>query len=97
LKYLPQFANFSHVNPRAPKAGASLTFDNFNMAVDGVKGVSSPPGLISPLKHCSRRRLDEVSSEYGLRSRISCFYGMSAFPDIRWWDAKLAAATGRSA
>jgi microcin C transport system substrate-binding protein len=24
-------------------------------------------------------------------------YGMSAFPDIWWWDAQLAAATDRSA
>ena len=44
LKYPPQFAHFDYVSPHAEKAGTvkrgvTGTFDNFNMAVDGVKGV----------------------------------------------------------
>ena len=43
LKYPAGFKHFEYVNPQAPKAGvvrmsAVGTFDNFNMAVAGVRG-----------------------------------------------------------
>jgi microcin C transport system substrate-binding protein len=70
LKYPPQFARFDYVDPRAPKAGtvkrgASGTFDNFNMAVDGVKGVLAA-GIELTFETLLTPSLDEVSSEYGL-------------------------------
>ena len=42
-KYKPDFKHFDYVNPSAPKAGvvrmaATGAFDNFNLAVAGVKG-----------------------------------------------------------
>ncbi len=43
VKYPAGFKHFDYVNPQAPKAGtvrmiAVGTFDNFNMAVSGVRG-----------------------------------------------------------
>src|SRR5262245_58986153 len=43
VKYPKDFKHFEYVNPQAPKAGtvrmiAIGTFDNFNMAVSGVRG-----------------------------------------------------------
>ena len=43
IKYPPGFKRFDYVNPDAPKGGMvrqiqSGTFDNFNIAVAGVKG-----------------------------------------------------------
>ena len=66
----PHFARFGYVNARAPKAGTvrrgvSGTFDNFNMAVDGVKGVL-PAGLELIYETLLTPSLDEVSSAYGL-------------------------------
>jgi len=43
IKYPPDFKRFDYVNPDAPKGGVARmislgTFDNFNIAVSGVKG-----------------------------------------------------------
>lgn len=70
LKYVPNFAHFDYVNPRAPKVGtvkrsASGTFDNFNMAVDGGKGVLAA-GIELIYETLLTPSLDEISSEYGL-------------------------------
>ena len=70
LKYPPDFPHFDYVNPRAPKAGvvrqgASGTFDNFNMAVDGRKGVLVV-GIDLIYETLLTSSLDEVSSAYGL-------------------------------
>jgi microcin C transport system substrate-binding protein len=70
LKYPPHFPNFDYVNPHAPKAGAvrqaaSGTFDNFNMAVDGRKGVLVV-GIDLIYETLLTSSLDEVSSAYGL-------------------------------
>ena len=70
LKYPPRFPHFDYVNPLAPKAGTvrqgvTGTFDNFNMAVDGVKGVL-PAGIEFIYETLLTPSLDEVSSEYGL-------------------------------
>ena len=70
LKYPPNFPHFDYVNPRAPKAGAvrqgvSGTFDNFNMAVDGRKGILVA-GIDLVYETLLTSSLDEVSSAYGL-------------------------------
>jgi len=70
LKYPPQFAHFDYVSPHAEKAGrvrrgVTGTFDNFNMAVDGVKGVLAA-GIERVFETLLTPSLDEVSSEYGL-------------------------------
>jgi microcin C transport system substrate-binding protein len=70
LKYPSGFKHFDYVNPRAPKAGAARlggfgTFDNFNMAVSGVKG-SLVGGVTFIYSQLMAEALDEVSTEYGL-------------------------------
>jgi microcin C transport system substrate-binding protein len=70
LKYQAGFARFDYVNATAPKGGAARqiavgTFDNFNMAVAGVKGtLAADIGFIYDTLLVPA--LDEVSSEYGL-------------------------------
>jgi microcin C transport system substrate-binding protein len=70
LKYPPGFKQFDYVNAAAPKGGGARqiaigTFDNFNIAVAGVKGA-----LVTGLDHVYdtllTSSLDEVSTEYGL-------------------------------
>jgi microcin C transport system substrate-binding protein len=44
VKYPPGFSHFDYVNPQAPKGGgvrlvALGTFDNFNQAIAGLKGL----------------------------------------------------------
>jgi microcin C transport system substrate-binding protein len=68
-KYPKDFKHFDYVNPEAPKGGvarlgAQGTFDNFNPAVDGIKGnLAAGIGLV----HATliARSLDEVGSNYG--------------------------------
>ena len=70
IKYPAGFKRFDYVNPDAPKGGsvrliAVGTFDNFNVAVAGVKGnIASAVGLI--YESLTTASLDEVSTEYGL-------------------------------
>ena len=70
LRYPPHFPRFDYVNPQAPQAGTvrrgvTGTFDNFNMAVDGVKGVLAA-GIELIYETLLTPSLDEASSEYGL-------------------------------
>src|SRR5262249_47719515 len=70
LKYAPHFPHFDYVNPHAPKAGVvrqgvSGTFDNFNMTVDGRKGVLVA-GIDLIYDTLLTSSLDEVSSAYVL-------------------------------
>lgn len=96
LKYPPQFAHFDYVSPGAPKAGTvkrgvTGTFDNFNMAVDGVKGVLAA-GIELTFETLLTPSLDEVSSEYGLLAEAvthppdfsSVTYRLRA--EARWHD-----------
>lgn len=96
LKYPPQFAHFDYVSPQAPKAGTvrrgvTGTFDNFNMAVDGVKGVLAA-GIELTFETLLAPSLDEVSSEYGLLAEAvthpadfsSVTYRLRA--EARWHD-----------
>jgi microcin C transport system substrate-binding protein len=70
LKYQAGFKQFDYVNAAAPKGGAVReiaigTFDNFNIAVAGIKGtIAAGIGLIYDTLLVSA--LDEVSTEYGL-------------------------------
>src|SRR5712672_77698 len=70
VKYPVDFKRFDYVNPDAPKSGVARqiligTFDNFNLAVAGVKGSLAPAvGLI--YETLMARSLDEVTTYYGL-------------------------------
>ena len=70
LKYPEGFKHFDYVNPAAPKAGtvrmiAFGTFDNFNVAVAGLKG-SIAMGTNMLCDSLMVSSLDEVSTDYGL-------------------------------
>lgn len=68
-KYKADFKQFDYVNPQAPKGGvvrmaATGSFDNFNLAVAGVKGqLGAGIGLLYNTLLTSS--LDEVSTAYG--------------------------------
>ena len=69
IKYPADFKRFDYVDPAAPKGGAARqiafgTFDNFNIAVSGVKGSLAPIEQIYETLMDSS--LDEVATEYGL-------------------------------
>ena len=70
LKYPPGFRHFDYVNPQAPKGGAVRlvalgTFDNFNQAIAGVRGLfAAAAGTICDTLMVSS--LDEASAHYGL-------------------------------
>ena len=69
VKYPADFKRFDYVNPDAPKGGVARqiaigTFDNFNLAVAGVKGsIAGAVGLI--YESLMSPSLDEVSTESG--------------------------------
>src|SRR5690349_12008516 len=70
VKYPADFKHFEYVNPQAPKGGIVRlgipgTFDNFNMAVSGVRG-SLAAGFNLTYNTLMADALDEVSTEYGL-------------------------------
>ena len=70
IKYPADFARFDYVNPDAPKGGIARqiaigTFDNFNIAVAGVKG-SIAPAVAYIYETLMTQSLDEVTTEYGL-------------------------------
>ncbi len=70
VKYPPGFKHFDYVNPDAPKGGVARmisigTFDNFNIAVAGVKGSIAPAAALI-YETLLTRSQDEVVTEYGL-------------------------------
>jgi len=98
VKYPAGFKHFDYVNPQAPKAGtvrmiAVGTFDNFNMAVSGVRGQIAA-GLNLTYNTLMAEAMDEVSTEYGLLAESvkhpadfsSATYRLRA--DARWHDGK---------
>ncbi|HZO48171.1 MAG TPA: extracellular solute-binding protein [Xanthobacteraceae bacterium] len=98
VKYPAGFKHFDYVNPQAPKAGtvrmiAIGTFDNFNMAVSGVRGQIAA-GLNLTYNTLMAEALDEVSTEYGLLAESvkhpedfsSATYRLRA--EARWHDGK---------
>jgi len=70
LKYPADFKQFDYVDANAPKGGAARqialgTFDNFNVAVAGVKGnIAGAVGYL--YETLMTQSLDEVGTEYGL-------------------------------
>ena len=70
LKYPADFKHFDYVNPNAPKGGAMRwiaigTYDNFNVAVSGVKGVIA--GAVGSIyETLMARSQDEAGAQYGL-------------------------------
>ena len=69
IKYPADFKRFDYVNPAAPKGGIARqiligTFDNFNLAVAGVKG-SLAAAVQLVYESLMTSSLDEVSTEYG--------------------------------
>jgi microcin C transport system substrate-binding protein len=98
VKYPAGFKHFDYVNPQAPKGGlvrmiAVGTFDNFNMAVSGVRG-SIAAGLNLLYATLMADAMDEVSTEYGFLAEAvkhpadfsSATYRLRA--DARWHDGK---------
>jgi len=98
LKYSSGFKQFDYVNAKAPKTGAARliflgTFDNFNMAVGGVKGALF---LGISLIHDTLLvpALDEVSSEYGLLAEAVSYpddFSSVTFrlrTEAKWHDGK---------
>jgi microcin C transport system substrate-binding protein len=98
VKYPAGFKHFDYVNPKAPKAGvvrmiAVGSFDNFNMAVSGVRG-SLAAGLNLLYATLMADAMDEVSTEYGYLAEAvrhpadfsSATYRLRA--DARWHDGK---------
>ena len=74
IKYPAGFKRFDYVNPEAPKGGSVRqiqigTFDNFNIAVAGVKG-----SLAAAVQLIYERLMtpsqDEVSTEYGALAEL---------------------------
>jgi len=70
LKYPADFKHYDYVNSDAPKGGtirqiALGTFDNFNVAVAGVKGAIAG-GVASIYETLMARSLDEAGTQYAL-------------------------------
>jgi microcin C transport system substrate-binding protein len=83
VKYPAGFKRFDYVNPDAPKGGIARmisigTFDNFNIAVAGVKG-SIAPAAAMIYETLMARSQDEVGTEYGLLAESA------AHPDDFSW------------
>jgi microcin C transport system substrate-binding protein len=83
IKYPADFKRFDYVNPDAPKGGVARmisigTFDNFNIAVAGVKGSIAPAANLI-YETLMARSQDEVVTEYGLLAE-----GASHPDDFAW-------------
>ena len=83
VKYPAGFKRFDYVNPDAPKGGVARmisigTFDNFNLAVAGVKGSIAPAAALI-YETLMTRSQDEVAAEYGLLAEAA------AHPDDFGW------------
>ena len=83
IKYPADFKRFDYVNPDAPKGGVTRlisigTFDNFNIAVAGIKGniAAAATQIYETLMAKSQ---DEVVTEYGLLAEAA------AHPDDFSW------------
>jgi microcin C transport system substrate-binding protein len=83
IKYPAHFKRFDYVNPDAPKGGIARmisigTFDNFNIAVMGVKGSIAQAALLVNEALMTKSQ-DEVVTEYGLLAEAA------AHPDDFSW------------
>lgn len=98
IKYPANFTRFDYVNPDAPKGGSVRqisigTFDNFNIAIAGVKGSIAPAvGLI--YETLMTQSQDEATTKYGLLAEAvshpddhsSVTYRLRK--EARWHDGK---------
>ncbi|NOJ46762.1 extracellular solute-binding protein [Bradyrhizobium archetypum] len=83
IKYPADFKHYDYVNPNAPKGGIARmisigTFDNFNIAVAGVKGSLAPAATVI-YETLMTKSQDEVVTEYGLLAEAA------AHPDDFSW------------
>jgi microcin C transport system substrate-binding protein len=98
VKYPADFKHFDYVNPDAPKGGVARmisigTFDNFNLAVAGVKGSIAPAAALI-YETLMARSQDEVAAEYGLLAEAAAHpddFGWVIYrlrKEARWHDGK---------
>ena len=98
IKYPAGFKRFDYVNPDAPKGGVARmislgTFDNFNIAVAGVKGSLAPAAALI-YETLMARSQDEVATEYGLLAEVASHPDDFAWviyrlrKEARWHDGK---------
>jgi microcin C transport system substrate-binding protein len=98
IKYPADFKRFDYVNPDAPKGGVARmisigTFDNFNIAVSGVKGSLAPAAALIN-ETLMERSQDEVAAQYGLLAEAAAHPDDYAWviyrlrKDARWHDGK---------
>jgi microcin C transport system substrate-binding protein len=98
IKYPAGFKRFDYVNPDAPKGGIARmisigTFDNFNIAVMGVKGSIAPAATLI-YETLMTRSQDEVATEYGLLAEAATHPDDFAWviyrlrKEARWHDGK---------
>ncbi|HYS85836.1 MAG TPA: extracellular solute-binding protein [Bradyrhizobium sp.] len=98
IKYPADFKHFDYVNPDAPKGGVARmisigTFDNFNLAVAGVKGSIAPAAALI-YETLMTRSQDEVAAEYGLLAEAAAHpddFGWVIYrlrKEARWHDGK---------
>ena len=98
IKYPADFKRFDYVNPDAPKGGvvrliAIGTFDNFNIAVAGIKGniAAAVPQIYETLM---ARAQDEVTTQYGLLAEAASYPDDFSWvlyrlrKEARWHDGK---------
>jgi microcin C transport system substrate-binding protein len=98
VKYPADFKRFDYINPGAPKGGVARmislgTFDNFNIAVAGVKGSLAPAAALI-YETLMARSQDEVATEYGLLAEAASHPDDFAWvtyrlrKEARWNDGK---------
>jgi microcin C transport system substrate-binding protein len=98
IKYPADFKRFDYVNPDAPKGGVARqisigTFDNFNIAVAGVKGSIAPAANLI-YETLMARSQDEIATEYGLLAEAASHPDDFAWviyrlrKEVRWHDGK---------
>jgi len=98
IKYPADFKRFDYVNPDAPKGGVARlialgTFDNFNIAVAGIKGniAAATPQIYETLMAKSQ---DEIVTEYGLLAEAAAHSDDFSWvvyrlrKQARWHDGK---------
>lgn len=98
IKYPADFKRFDYVNPDAPKGGTARmisigTFDNFNIAVAGVKGsIAAAAALIN--ETLMSKSQDEEVTEYGLLAEAASHPDDFSWviyrlrKEARWHDGK---------
>jgi microcin C transport system substrate-binding protein len=98
IKYPADFKRFDYVNPSAPKGGVARmislgTFDNFNVAVAGIKGSLAPAAALI-YETLMTRAQDEVATEYGLLAEAAqhpddfSWVTYRLRKDARWHDGE---------